>query len=126
MGGKENEGNDNDVLHLMQYINGQQQLELQLTSSKNTILHVAAQVHNKKYVVKVLEKSPSSLLHCLNIDGETPLHIAVRGGHLDIVKALIECAKRLDQEEVESGGGAAKEMLRATNKDNDTALHMAV
>ncbi|KAI8002396.1 Protein ACCELERATED CELL DEATH 6 [Camellia lanceoleosa] len=31
-----------------------------------------------------------------------------------------------DHEEVESGGGAAMEMLRATNKDNDTALHMAV
>ncbi|KAL7210044.1 hypothetical protein ACSBR1_031590 [Camellia fascicularis] len=127
VGGKENEDNDNDVFHLMQYINGQQQLELQLTSSKNTILHVAAQFGNKKYVEKILEKSPSSsLLRCLNIDGETPLHIAARGGHLDIVKALIECVKRLDQEEVESGGGAAKEMLRAANRDNDTALHMAV
>ncbi|KAF5946838.1 hypothetical protein HYC85_017066 [Camellia sinensis] len=125
--GKENEDNHDDVHHLMQCINGQQQLELQLTSSKNTILHVAAQFANKEYVEKVLEKSPSSLLLCLNIDGETPLHIAARGGHLDIVKALIECAKRQDQEEVESGGGgAAKEMLRATNKDNDTALHMAV
>ncbi|KAI7981785.1 Protein ACCELERATED CELL DEATH 6 [Camellia lanceoleosa] len=127
MGGKENENNDNDVPHLMRFINGQQ-LELQLTLSKNTILHVAVQFGNKKYVEKILEKSPSpsSLLRCLNIDGETPLHIAARGGHLDIVKALIECAKRLDQEEVESGGGAAKEMLRAANKDNDTALHMAV
>ncbi|KAL7180891.1 hypothetical protein ACSBR1_039867 [Camellia fascicularis] len=71
--------------------------------------------------------SPSlSLLCCLNIDRETSLHIAVREGHFDIVKSLIKCAKRLDHEEVESGGGAAKEMLRAPNKDNDTALHMAV
>ncbi|KAF5962144.1 hypothetical protein HYC85_003353 [Camellia sinensis] len=60
------------------------------------------------------------------MDDETPLHIAARKGHLDIVKELIECAKRPGHEEVESGGGAAKEMLRATNKDNDTALHMAV
>ncbi|KAI8002595.1 Ankyrin repeat-containing protein [Camellia lanceoleosa] len=34
--------------------------------------------------------------------------------------------KRLDHKEVESGSGAAMEMLRATNKDNDTALHIAV
>ncbi|THG10573.1 hypothetical protein TEA_005658 [Camellia sinensis var. sinensis] len=127
IGGKENEDNDEDVHYLMQYINDQQQLELQFTSNKNTVLHVAAQFGNKKYVKIILEKSPlSSLLCCLNIDGETPLHIAVREGHLDIVKALVGHAKRLDHEEVESGGGAAMEMLRATNKDNDTVLHMAV
>ncbi|CAL5347310.1 unnamed protein product [Camellia sinensis] len=104
-----------------------QQLELPFTSKKNTILHVAAQFGNQKYVKIILEKSPlPSLLRCLNIDDETPLHIAAREGHLDIVIALIECAKRLDHEEVESGGGAAMEMLRAQNKDNDTALHMAV
>ncbi|KAF5962139.1 hypothetical protein HYC85_003348 [Camellia sinensis] len=127
MGGEENEKNDDDVLYLMQCINDQQQLELQLISNKNTVLHVAAQFGNQKYVQIILEKSPSSsLLRCLNIDGETPLQIVARVGHLDIVKALIQCAKRLDHEEVESGGGAAMEMLRATNKDNDTALHIAV
>ncbi|CAL5416313.1 unnamed protein product [Camellia sinensis] len=127
IGGKENEDNDEDVLHLMPYINDQQQLELQLTSHKNTVLHVAAQFGNQKYVKIILEKGPPSLLlRCLNMDDETPLHIAARKGHLDIVKELIECAKRPGHEEVESGGGAAKEMLRATNKDNDTALHMAV
>ncbi|CAL5413469.1 unnamed protein product [Camellia sinensis] len=127
IGGKENEDNHNDVLILMQYINDQQQLELQLTSNQNTVLHVAAQFGNHKYVKIILEKSlSSSLLRCLNIDGETPLRIAAREGHLDIVEALIACAKRPNYEEVESGGGVAKEILRATNKDNDTALHMAV
>ncbi|KAL7177771.1 hypothetical protein ACSBR2_031017 [Camellia fascicularis] len=127
MGSKENEDNDDDVLNPMQCVNDQQQLEQQFTSNKNTVLHVAAQFGNQKYVKIILEKSSSSsLLRCLNIDGETPLHIAARNGHLDIVKALIECAKRLDHEEVESRGGAAKEMLRVTNKNNDTALHMAV
>ncbi|CAL5416327.1 unnamed protein product [Camellia sinensis] len=127
MGSKENEDNDDDVLNPMQCVNDQQQLEQQFTSNKNTVLHVAAQFGNQKYVKIILEKSSSSsLLRCLNIDGETPLHIAAWEGHLDIVKALIECVKRLDHEEVESGGGAAKEMLQATNKDNDTALHRAV
>ncbi|CAL5413466.1 unnamed protein product [Camellia sinensis] len=110
MGGKENEDNDDDVLHLMQYINDQQQLECNSLQMKT----------------QSSMSQPNSLLRCLNVDGETPLHIAAREGHLDIVKALIECANRLDHEEVESGGGAAKEMLRAQNKDNDTALHMAV
>ncbi|KAL7175735.1 hypothetical protein ACSBR2_029343 [Camellia fascicularis] len=77
-------------------------------------------------VPQIEQSSSSSLLCCLNMDGKTPLYIAAREGHLDIVKALIECAKRLDHEEVESRGGAAKEMLRAPNKDNDTALHMAM
>ncbi|KAL7177778.1 hypothetical protein ACSBR2_031024 [Camellia fascicularis] len=127
IGSKENEDNHDDVLHLMQYINDQQQLELQLTSNKNTVLHVATQFHNQQYVKIILEKSlSSSLLRGLNIDDETPLHIAAKEGHLDIVKSLIECTKRLDHEEVESEGGAAMEMLRATNKDNDTALHIAV
>ncbi|KAI7993432.1 Protein ACCELERATED CELL DEATH 6 [Camellia lanceoleosa] len=126
MGSKENKCNNDDVFNYMRYINGQQ-LELQFTSNKNTVLHVAAQFGKQKYVTTILKKRPSlSLLHCLNIDRETSLHIAVREGHFDIVKALIEYAKRLDHEEVESGGGAAKEMLRAPNKDNDTALHMAV
>ncbi|KAL7204904.1 hypothetical protein ACSBR2_017923 [Camellia fascicularis] len=127
IGGKENEDNDEDVLHLMPYINQLQQLELQLTSHKNTVLHVAAQFGSQKYVEIILEKGlSSSLLRCLNMDGETPLYIAARNGHLDIVKELVKCAKRLGHEEAESGSGATKEMLRATNKDNDTALHMAV
>lgn len=51
--------------------------------------------------------------------------MAAREGYADIVKALIECAKKRGQE-LESGfGGEAKTKLRATNEDRDTALHMA-
>ncbi|KAH7844324.1 hypothetical protein Vadar_026865 [Vaccinium darrowii] len=57
--------------------------------------------------------------------GETPLHMAAREGYADIVKALIECAKKVEQE-LESGlSGEAMKMLRATNVDRDTAMHMA-
>ncbi|KAE9444699.1 hypothetical protein C3L33_23403, partial [Rhododendron williamsianum] len=52
--------------------------------------------------------------------------MAAREGYSDVVKALIECAKKIEQE-LESGwSGEAKKMLRATNVDGDTALHMAV
>ncbi|KAH7840741.1 hypothetical protein Vadar_020978 [Vaccinium darrowii] len=99
------------------------QLEIQTTANMNTALHVAAQL---QCVVEILQACPS-LLRQVNIREETPLHMAAREGYADIVKELIECAKKIEQE-VESGlGGEAKKMLiRATNVDGDTALHMAV
>ncbi|KAH7847833.1 hypothetical protein Vadar_030707 [Vaccinium darrowii] len=52
--------------------------------------------------------------------------MAAREGYANIVKALIERAKTIEQE-LESGlGGAVKKMLRATNVNGDTALHVAV
>ncbi|KAG5554519.1 hypothetical protein RHGRI_012162 [Rhododendron griersonianum] len=96
----------------------------ELTPNHNTVLHVAAQFGRCNHVEAVLEACPS-LLCRRNIKGETPLHIAARDGRAEIVEALIGRAKRLE-EEVESGlVGAVKEMLRATNLDVDTALHMA-
>ncbi|KAH7844343.1 hypothetical protein Vadar_027008 [Vaccinium darrowii] len=100
------------------------QLEIQTTANRNTALHVAAQFGQLECVATILEGCPS-LLRGMNIRGETPLHMAAREGYADIVKALIEFAKKREQE-VESGlGGEAKKMLRVTNVDKDTALHMA-
>ncbi|XP_058212020.1 protein ACCELERATED CELL DEATH 6-like [Rhododendron vialii] len=100
------------------------ELDGELTPNHNTVLHVATQFGHLNYVKEVLEACPS-LLHRRNIKGETPLHMAAREGHAEIVKAMIARAKRLE-EELESGlVGAVKEMLRATNIDGDTALHMA-
>ncbi|KAH7843026.1 hypothetical protein Vadar_011921 [Vaccinium darrowii] len=107
---------------LRQYIN---QLEIQTTANRNTVLHVAAQFNQLQCLAAILEVCPS-LLRGVNIKGETPLHMAAREGYNDIVKVLIECAKKREQL-LESGlGGEAKKMLRATNVDKDTALHMAV
>ncbi|KAE9455763.1 hypothetical protein C3L33_12336, partial [Rhododendron williamsianum] len=101
------------------------QLEIQTTANKNTSLHVAAQFGRSQCVAAILEVCPS-LLCQVNIRRETPLHMAAREGYPEIVEALIESAKKMEQE-LESGlGGEAKEMLRATNVDGDTALHMAV
>jgi len=79
-----------------------------------------------KFVEEILVMC-SKLLKKANTKGETPLHIAVRYGHDDIVEVLIKyCAKTLD-EDLEGGiGPAVKEMLRTVNKKNDTALHEAV
>lgn len=101
------------------------QLEIQATANRNTALHVAAQFGQLQCVAAILEACPS-LLRRVNNRGETPLHMAAREGYSDVVKALIECAKKIEQE-LESGwSGEAKKMLRATNADGDTALHMAV
>ncbi|KAH7851645.1 hypothetical protein Vadar_014664 [Vaccinium darrowii] len=101
------------------------QIEIQTTANRNTSLHVAAQFGQLQCVAAILEACPS-MLGLVNIRGETPLHMAAREGYADIVKELIECAKKVEQE-LESGfGGEAKKMLRATNVDRDTALHLAV
>lgn len=103
----------------------QHQLEIQTTANRNTALHVTVQFGQLQCAAAILDVCPS-LLRKVNIKGETPLHMAAREGYADIVKVLIDRAKKVAPD-LESGlGGEAKKMLRATNVDNDTALHMAV
>jgi hypothetical protein len=127
-----------------------QSLDLLLTPNKNTILHIYITALNSKsksptpiagsestttlnagsesttnFVEKNLEMCPP-LLQQANVKGETPLHIAARYGHDDIVDVLINyCAKPLNQD-LEGGIEAVKEMLKMMNKEKDTALHEAV
>ena len=112
-----------------------------LTSNKNTVLHI--------YLTSLIKESESStafveeilrmcspLLCQANVKDETPLHIAARYGHADIVEVLIEHAKRRQQDpesevkvliDPESGvDKAVKEMLMMKNKENETAMHEAV
>ncbi|KAK3008594.1 hypothetical protein RJ639_014713 [Escallonia herrerae] len=96
-------------------------LEHQLTPNKNTVLHIAAMFGNTECANEVLRHSPS-LLCRVNIQGDTPLHIAARKGCSDIVQAMVKCTTRLEQKRV----GAGKEVLRMPNKENDTPLHEAV
>ncbi|KAL7234836.1 hypothetical protein ACSBR1_018322 [Camellia fascicularis] len=100
------------------------QIDNQVTPNNNIVLHVATQFGRLQCVEEILNECPV-LLRRVNNKCKTPLHFAVREERLDVAKALIDCAKKLDRE-LESGGGAAKEILRATNEDKDTALHMAV
>ena len=105
-------------------------LRLQLTPKRNTILHIAAQFGQLDCVQWILHQclpssSSSSLLQQPNLKGDTPLHLAAREGHCQVVLALIAAAKA-HQQEIESEIGADKAMLRTENKEKDTALHEAV
>ncbi|KAG5554539.1 hypothetical protein RHGRI_012180 [Rhododendron griersonianum] len=107
---------------------------LQVTPNNNTVLHVVAEFGHSNCVADILNKCPSLLCHA-NTDGDTPLHIAAAGGHKDVVKSLIDFAKsQVDNQQngitaANNGGGGVPavvmKMLRATNRDGDTPLHLA-
>ena len=103
-------------------------LRVQLTPNKNTVLHIAAQLGQLKCVAWIIQhySVDSSLLQCPNLKGDSPLHLAAREGHLEVVKALIRAAETVSERDSESGIGADKAILRMTNNENDTALHEAV
>ncbi|KAF2320687.1 hypothetical protein GH714_030011 [Hevea brasiliensis] len=108
-------------------------LDLLRTPNKNTVLHVyitAVQNETKEsieFVKLVIRKCPS-LLAEPNIKGETPLHIAARLGHKNIVEFLIHSIKKAQFKDLERGAEASTsdKMLKKTSADEDTALHEAV
>ena len=94
---------------------------LQVTTEKNTVLHVALQFE-QFHVVEELVRLCPSLVYEKNSEGNTPLHVAVRwAGTSSTVKLIIQKAK--DQQDVEAGG---QQLLSMVNEDGDTALQVAV
>ncbi|KAF2320690.1 hypothetical protein GH714_030044 [Hevea brasiliensis] len=108
-------------------------LDLLRTPNKNTVLHVyITAVGNEpkesiEFVELVISKCPSLLVEP-NIKGETPLHIAARFGHKNIVEILIHSIKKAPPEDPEKGveASTSDKMLKKTKPDEDTALHEAV
>ncbi|XP_057833648.2 uncharacterized protein LOC131044349 [Cryptomeria japonica] len=64
---------------------------------------------------------PLDVLHQLTPGKNTPLHLAARKGHLQIVKRLLE----LMNDDIESGNQESNQFLVAQNLQGDTALHEA-
>ena len=85
-----------------------------VTSTKNTILHVAVKSGKTKIAKKIIDFDPSLLLE-RNSKGNTPLHIAASLGHLDMTKFLLSQHQHM-----------TVPLLNITNESNETALHGAV
>ncbi|KAK7809546.1 protein accelerated cell death 6, partial [Quercus suber] len=66
---------------------------LEVTTEKNTILHVALQFKKFKVVKKIVNLSPM-LAYERNSKGNTPLHVAAKVGDSSIVKRLINRKKK--------------------------------
>nr|XP_023917377.1 protein ACCELERATED CELL DEATH 6-like [Quercus suber] len=86
----------------------------EVTSTKNTILHVAAKSGKTKIAKKIIDFDPS-LLHERNSKGNTPLLIAASLGHLDMTNFLLSQHQHM-----------SLPLLMITNENNETALHVAV
>ncbi|KAB1226548.1 Ankyrin-3 [Morella rubra] len=99
------------------------------TVTKNTVLHIyittiVTESESKTIFIKeILDECPS-LLWQTNSKNETPLHLAARYGHIEIVSFLIERAKNLYQDP--DRGEAAREVIWMTTQEKDTALHEAL
>ena len=92
---------------------------LQVTTEKNTVLHIAVQFKQYEVAKKIV------CLHgCLamqtNSKGNTPLHVAAKVGNHEMVRFLIDHA---EDQDVETG---ARQLLSMVNLGGDTALHIAV
>ncbi|KAB1227584.1 hypothetical protein CJ030_MR1G006142 [Morella rubra] len=99
------------------------------TVTKNTVLHIyiTAIVRESEsktiFINEILDECPSVLWQT-NSKNETPLHLAARYGHIEVVSFLIQRAKNLYQDL--ERGETAREMLWMTTQEKDTALHEAL
>ncbi|KAK9949234.1 hypothetical protein M0R45_004767 [Rubus argutus] len=106
----------------------------QKTPKNSSVLHIAAQFKQtaffKDFPTHDIRSPP--LFWATNNKGDTPMHVAARVGCVKLVEFLIDHAKKLhniEATDLETGPADAeayKELLRMTNLEKDTALHVAV
>ncbi|KAK9025336.1 hypothetical protein V6N11_038205 [Hibiscus sabdariffa] len=81
-----------------------------------------------RFIRQILNKCPSLLLEA-NTKGQTPLHVAARYGAPTVVKFLIQFQGKTAHGDLEQQGtaeDAVRRMLRKTDLESNTALHIAV
>ncbi|KAL1804396.1 hypothetical protein ACET3Z_033043 [Daucus carota] len=103
-------------------------VDKQLTPTKDTVLHLASQYGSINCLEHVLSVH-KSLLSKINSTGETALHLAAREGHFEVVKELLDAAKSsvLTAESSRNTSLTALQFLiRTTDMERETALHLAV
>eukprot|EP00262_Sarcandra_glabra_P018301 TRINITY_DN6511_c0_g2_i1.p1 TRINITY_DN6511_c0_g2~~TRINITY_DN6511_c0_g2_i1.p1 ORF type:complete len:556 (-),score=86.81 TRINITY_DN6511_c0_g2_i1:232-1899(-) len=107
-----------------------------LTPHKNTALHIAITYGHTKFAQHILGKCPS-LVFEMNHEGNTPLHLAARGGHPGLVKQMVDEYHLREGNDVEAqvrgelDDEAPQLPIKASlwamrNSENDTALHEAL
>ncbi|KAG7576006.1 Ribonuclease III domain [Arabidopsis thaliana x Arabidopsis arenosa] len=96
------------------------------TPHNNNVLHIAAKHQRLDFATAILNLCPSLLLG-ENNNGDTPLHVAATVGSFEVSKLLVNSANQVTSD-VENRGltDTRKQLLRSTNKQNDTALNVAL
>ncbi|KAK1273053.1 hypothetical protein QJS04_geneDACA016429 [Acorus gramineus] len=106
----------------------QMDLTRQLTPQKNNALHIAAK-HGHSDFAEELFRSSHSLLFKSNSDGNLPLHVASREGHVVLVDLLIDSMTRNSTlgdrviTDLESNNRVALAVWLKRNSKGNTALH---
>ncbi|KAK1283952.1 Ankyrin repeat-containing protein [Acorus calamus] len=106
-------------------------LTLQLTLQSNNALHIVAQHGHRTFAEALLALSPS-LLFRSNFDGDLPLHVAARGGHMVLVDVFIDSLKNIanPDDEITDLESTDPSMPQAVwlkiNLKGNTALHEAM
>ncbi|KAM7461761.1 hypothetical protein LguiA_029882 [Lonicera macranthoides] len=103
----------------------EEKIGVQVTPDEKTVLHLASQLGQTVAVKLILSIQPL-LITRANLYGETALHLATRNGHANVVRVLIDCARKLDNEDIESRPHAWQFILWMANVDGETVLHEAV
>ncbi|KAJ0101261.1 hypothetical protein Patl1_04331 [Pistacia atlantica] len=79
---------EGNVEFLKQFINNNHNSLLLHTNQENNIIHVAAKLGHESFIHEALQTSTFLASH-KNSEGDTPLHVATRVGHIAVVKLLI-------------------------------------
>ncbi|OMO66449.1 hypothetical protein CCACVL1_21135 [Corchorus capsularis] len=111
------DGQQNTALHVYSTSGGRQVIKKECRSLFSSYTTRSEKEVSINYLEQLLDRCPSLLLQG-NARGEIPLHLAARHGNSEIVEFLIKRSKEQY--------GDLEQMLRMTDKDQNTALHKAV